>query len=104
MFTPNTHPKNIFAEGYQSFNRTVLYFGIALVTLAVLIFVYPALIGILFATFILLAGSTVLAAAYRMYRFKKHLESFEKEPRPIFGTLRTEGPRYTHRRFTWIIR
>lgn len=104
MFKSNPYPKDTFTEGYRSLNGGLLIFGLSLVTFAVLIFLFPALIGFLFAAFILMAGAAVLIAAWKMYRFKERLKTFEKEPRPFHGTLRTEGPRYTQRRFTWIIR
>jgi len=104
MFNSNNHPKDAFTEWYRSMNGSLFVFGLSLITFAILIFLYPALIGILFAAFILVVGGVVLWGAYRMYRFKKNIETEFQGPSPIRGTVRTEGPHYVHRQITWIIR
>lgn len=98
MFERNPNNKDIFEEGYKSLQRGLLIFGASLVTLAVLIFVFPALIGYIFAGFILFVGTGVLVVGWKVWRFKKHLESSGQEPNPFKASFRTEGPHYTRRR------
>lgn len=104
MFNRTHQPRDLFTEGYNSLQRSVLIFGVALITLAVLIFLYPALLGILFATLILIVGAMALIGGYRLYQFKKHIEKVEKEEEPFAATIKTEGPHYRHRSFTMIVR
>ncbi|MCF8720082.1 hypothetical protein [Nitrospina gracilis] len=104
MFNRTHQPKDLFTEGYNSLQWSVLIFGAALITLAVLIFLYPALLGFLFATLILFIGIAAVIGGYRLYRFKKHLEKVEKEGEPFAATIKTEGPHYRYRSFTMIVR
>jgi len=68
------------------------------VALGILIFTFPALIGFIFATFILFAGASILAVGWKVWRFKKHLENSGEESKPFKASFRTEGPQYTRRR------
>ena len=104
MFSQFNQPKDLFWEGYKTLQRGILIFGGSLVTLALLIFVFPALIGFLIATLILLAGGMFLVMGYQAWRFKKHIETLDFQREPISGDLRVERPGYHHRRFIWIIR
>ena len=45
MFERHSNNKDIFEEGYKSLQKGILLFGGSLVVLAILIFVFPALIG-----------------------------------------------------------
>ena len=45
MFERNPNPKDIFDEGYKTLQKGILLFGGSLVALAILIFLFPALIG-----------------------------------------------------------
>jgi len=58
--------KDIFDEGYKSLQKGILLFGGSLVVLAILIFLFPALIGYMFAAFILFAGAVVLAVGWKV--------------------------------------
>ena len=98
MFERNPYHKDIFEEGYKSLQRGLLIFGGSLVALAILIFMFPALIGFIFAAFILFVGAAILAAGWKVRRFKKHLGSSEEWSKPVSASFRTEGPHYTHRR------
>ncbi len=98
MFEHNSNNKDIFEEGYKSLQRGLWVFGGSLVVLAVLIFMFPALIGYIFAAFILFAGTAILAVGWKVWRFKKRLESSGKEPEPFKASFRTEGPHYSRRR------
>ena len=96
MFERNPDNRDIFHEGYKSLQKGILLFGGSLVVLAILIFMFPALIGFIFATFILLGGAAVLAVGYKVWRLKKHFDS--KDVKPLSASFRTEGPHYTKRR------
>ena len=98
MFEHHPNNKDIFEEGYKSLQRGLLIFGGSLVALAILIFMFPALIGFIFAGFILFFGAVILAVGWKVWRFKKHLEGSGEEPKPFKASFRTEGPRYSHRR------
>lgn len=98
MFERHHNNKDIFEEGYKSLQRGLLLFGGSLVALAILIFMFPALIGFIFAGFILFIGAAILTVGWKVWRFKKHLESSGGEPKPFKAAFRTEGPHYTHRR------
>jgi hypothetical protein len=104
MFRHHQEPKDLFTEGCNSLLGSVLLFGVALITLAVLIFMYPALLGIMFATLILLVGAGALYGSYKLYRFKQHINKLESEGVPIRAEVRTEGPHYRHHRITMILR
>ena len=104
MFSHFNQPKDFFSEGYQTLQRGVLFFGGSLVALAILIFVFPALIGFLIATLILLAGGMFLILGYQARRLKKHIETFDFQRQPVSADIRMERPGYHHRRFIWIIR
>ena len=80
MFERNPHHKDIFEEGYKSLQRGLLIFGGSLVVLGILIFMFPALIGFIFAAFILFVGAVFLTVGWKVWRFKKHLESSGEEP------------------------
>ena len=93
------HPnKDIFEEGYKSLQKGILIFGGSLVALAIMIFIFPALIGYMFAGFILFFGAAILAVGWKVWRFKKHLSDSSEGPKPFKASFRTEGPHYTHRR------
>jgi hypothetical protein len=51
-------------EGHKLLTKSFLVFGFFLVVLAKLIFISPAIIGIVFSVFIFLAGIFVLVARY----------------------------------------
>ncbi len=104
MFERNSYNKDIFDEGYKSLQKGLLIFGGSLVALAILIFMFPALIGFIFAAFIMLAGAAVLAVGWKVWRFKKHLGSSEEWAKPMTATFRTEGPYYTRRRIIVVMK
>jgi hypothetical protein len=104
MFENRKQNVDIFNQGIQSVQRGLWTFGAALVTLALLIFVFPALIGILFAGFILAAGIAVLILGYRFWQMRKHIREWEVSGTPKVATFKTEGPHYAYRRFTIVMR
>ncbi len=104
MFERNSNHKDIFDEGYKSMQKGILLFGGSLVVLAILIFLFPALIGYMFAAFILLAGATILMVGWKAWRFKKHLDSKEEWSKPMTADFKTEGPHYTKRRIIVVMK
>lgn len=106
MFESRNHSRDIFSESYRSLMGGVLLLGSALVVLGIMIFMFPELIGFLFATLILSAGAVVLYWAYRVWRFKKHVTGYrmEQETEPLVYELRRDGPGYNYRRFTLIMK
>ena len=98
MFEHNPQHKDIFNEGYKSLQKGILLFGGSLVALGILIFMFPALIGFMFAAFILFVGALFLFVGWKVWRFKKHLESSGEDSKPFKASFRTEGPNYTRRR------
>ena len=103
MFERNPN-KDIFDEGYQYLQKGILIFGGSLVALAILIFMFPALIGFILAAFILFAGAAILAVGWKVWRFKKHLGSSEEWSKPVTASFKTEGPNYTRRRIIVVMK
>jgi hypothetical protein len=97
MFDRKTN-KDIFEEGYKSLQKGIVLFGGSLVVLAILIFLFPALIGYMFAAFILFAGAAILTVGWKVWRVKKHLGSSEEWSIPVTASFKTEGPNYKRRR------
>ena len=104
MFGRNHENRDIFDEGYKSLQKGILLFGGSLVVLAMLIFMFPALIGFIFATFILLGGAAILTVGYKVWRFKQHLAAKEEWPKPMTADFKTEGPHYTKRRIIVVMK
>ncbi|KMP10556.1 hypothetical protein UR09_05850 [Candidatus Nitromaritima sp. SCGC AAA799-A02] len=92
-FNFSGHP---LVEGHRFLTRSVLFFGLFAVLLAGLIFLFPAFIGILAATFILVAGMLALIAGYRIWklgdRIKNDVGSIDTEYE--FSTIRPHHPGY----------
>ena len=99
-------PKDLFTEGYRSLMGGVLLMGISLLVLGTLIFMYPELIGFLAAALILALGLFVLYGAWQIWRFKKHVTEVKADHvhEPLVYEVRGEGPNYTWRRITMIMR
>lgn len=104
MFDRNMNSRDIFDQGYKSLQKGIWLFGGSLVLLAVLIFMFPALIGFIFATFILLAGAAILTVGWKVWRFKKSVDAHEEWQKPLTATFRTEGPHYTKRRIIVVMK
>ena len=62
--------QDLLSKGRELVTKSVLFFGFFLVILAGLIFMFPAIIGILFAIFIFLAGLFVLVSGYYFWQIK----------------------------------
>ena len=62
--------QGLLSEGHKLVTQSVLFFGFLLVILGGLIFMFPAIIGTLFAIFIFLAGLFVLVSGYYFWQIK----------------------------------
>jgi len=75
--------QDLLSKGHKLMTKSVLFFGFLLVTLAGLTFIFPAIVGTLFAIFIFLAGLFVLVLGYYFWQIKadksNNLNSFETE-------------------------
>ena len=89
---------DLLFEGHKLLTKSFLIFGFFLVVLAGLIFMFPAIIGMLFAIFIFLAGLFVLVAGYYFWQTKNYqnynLNSLDAE----FNFIETNHnkPRHCH--------
>ena len=61
---------DLLSEGHKLVTKSILFFGFFLVILAGLILMFPAIIGTLFAIFILLAGLIALVTGYYFWQIK----------------------------------
>jgi len=86
-------------EGHKLLTKSFLIFGFFLVVLAGLIFMSPAIIGMVFALFIFLAGLFVLVAGYYFWQTKYYqnynLNSLDAE----FNFIKTNHNRPRHYHF-----
>ena len=105
MFATN-RPKDVFTEGFNSLLGGILLTGLSLLILGILIFMFPELIDVLAAALILTLGIIVLYGAWQIWRFKKHVLEIKSDSgsEPVVYEVRGEGPNYTWRRITMIMR
>ena len=90
--------RQVFSEGHKLMTRGILFFGAFAVILSGLIFLFPAFIGALAATILLLAGLITLVTGYRFwkmggggnYNAKLFYPEFE------FAKVRSHRPRHYH--------
>ena len=86
----------LFSEGHKLITRGTLFFGTFAVTLAGLIFLFPAFIGILVAIFMLLTGLIALVAGYRFWKVGDK-KTFNIRPLyPEFAEILSYRPRHYH--------
>ena len=86
----------LFFEGHKLITRGTLFFGALAVSLAGMIFLFPAFIGLLVATFILLAGLIALVAGYRFWKVGDKT-NFNVRPLYLeFAKIRSHRPRHYH--------
>ena len=67
MYYNNNLPDNIFARGHRNLTLGTVFLGGLLFLLAIIIFIYPALIAYFIAAMILLAGLSVLAISWKLW-------------------------------------
>ena len=86
----------ILSEGHRVLTRGILLFGIFSIMLAGLIFLFPAFIGLLFATFILLAGLITLISGFRLWKWRHRDNSDARTYDLEFGpdNIRYRSPHY----------
>jgi len=86
----------ILSERHRVLTRGILLFGIFSITLAGLIFLFPAFIGLLFATFILLAGLITLISGFRLWKWRHRDNSDARTYDSEFGpdNIRYRSPHY----------
>lgn len=104
MLNANRNSGDIFEEGFKALLTWIVLFGFSLVALGLMIFYFPALIGFIFAAFILFAGAATLYGGYRIWKLRRHVGEFEVVREPVYETAQTERPRYYSRRVTFIVR
>ena len=63
---------DLIFEGHKLLTKSFLIFGFFLVVLSGLIFIFPAIIGMVFAVFIFLAGLFVLVSGYYFWQTKDY--------------------------------
>ena len=87
---------HLFFEGHKLITRGILFFGALAVILAGLIFLFPAFIGILVATSILLAGLIALVVGYRFWKVGDKT-NFNVRPLYLeFAEILSHRPRHYH--------
>ncbi len=88
----------IFSEGHKTLVRSILLFGAFSLVLAGLIFIFPAFIGILLATFLLLTGLITLIAGYRFWKLGDENNYDAKPFAPEFesDTIRHRNPHHKY--------
>ncbi len=92
----------IFYESRQALRNSLLTLGAVLVTMGVLVFLFPQLIAFLLAAFILFVGVSLLVAGVKVWRLQKALAT-----RPPVGSTPFDlghRDRYYRRTFTFILR
>ncbi len=93
----------IFYESRQALRNSLLTLGAVLVTMGVLVFLFPQLIAFLLAAFILFVGVSLLVAGVKVWRLQKALAT---RP-PVGGSTPFDlghRDRYYRRTFTFILR
>ena len=83
MYYNNNLPDNIFARGHRNLTLGTVLLGGFLFLLAIMVFTYPALIAYFIAAMILLAGLSVLAISWKLWRFRNKIikrNKIEDEP------------------------
>ena len=79
MYYNNNLPDNIFATGHRNLTLGTVILGGLLFLLAIMIFIYPALIAYFIAAMILLAGLSVLAISWKLWRFRNAITKLDKD-------------------------
>jgi hypothetical protein len=80
MIYNNPFSGRFFSKSHKTLTLGAFVFGGVLFLLAVLIFIYPALIAYFFAVIILLAGVSALALAWRLWRCHEKFSRIEQWP------------------------
>jgi uncharacterized membrane protein HdeD (DUF308 family) len=95
MYYNNNFPDNFFTRGHRTLTWGTVFLGGLLFFLAIMIFVYPALIAYFIAAMILFAGLSVLAIAWKLWRFRNEITKLDKTEDESFH-YRSPGTNQTH--------
>ena len=79
MYYNNNFSDNFFARGHRTLTWGTVFLGGLLFFLAIMIFVYPALIAYFIAAMILFAGLSVLAISWKLWRFRNGITKLDKD-------------------------
>ena len=90
---------DLLFEGHKLLTKIFLIFGFFLVVLAGLIFMFPAIIGMMFAIFIFLAGLFVLVAGYHFGQTKDDQNHNLNSLNADFNFIKTNYNRPRHYHF-----
>ena len=90
----------VFSEGHSLVARGILLFGAFAITLAGIIFLFPAFIGSLIAVAILLTGFIALLAGYRLWKMRAN----KSIASPFYQEFESIHPDKPHPYFFKIIR
>ena len=80
-------------EGHKLMTRGILFFGAFAIFLAGMIFLFPAFIGALIATLILLTGLIALVVGYRFWKMN-NMETNISRLHSNFEKIRSDMPQY----------
>jgi hypothetical protein len=99
MYYNNNLPDNIFATGHRNLTLGTVILGGLLFLLAIMIFIYPALIAYFIAAMILLAGLSVLAISWKLWRFRNAITKLDKDDSIHYKSPGTSQTHFTY--FRW---
>ena len=85
----------VFSEGHKLMTQGTLFFGAFAVILSGLIFLFPAFIGALAATILLLAGLIALVTGYRFWKMGDGSSYNAKPFYPEFEFAKMSLPKIT---------
>jgi len=100
MYYNNNLPDNIFATGHRNLTLGTVILGGLLFLLAIMIFIYPALIAYFIAAMILLAGLSVLAISWKLWRFRNAITKLDKDDSIHYKSPGTSQTHFTY--FRWL--
>jgi len=92
----------LFDESRLALRNSLFSLGAVLVTMGVLVFLFPEFIAFLLAAFIVFIGTTLLVAGVKVWRIEKALAARPLAEDAPFDLGHSE--RYYQRTFTFIVR
>ena len=99
MYYNNNLSDNFFARGHRNLTLGTVLLGGLLFLLAIMIFTYPALIAYFIAAMILLAGLSVLAISWKLWRFRNAITKLDKDDSIHYKSPGTSQTHFTY--FRW---
>jgi hypothetical protein len=79
MYYNKSFPDIFFSRGHRTLTWGTVILGGLLFLLAIMIFIYPALIAYFIAAMILFAGLSVLAISWKLWRFRNEITKLDKD-------------------------